>query len=66
MNKRLLFIAELAFAGFLVGLLIGPSTLDQFFGLTYDNSVAFNLIAGTLIGAALGFLGSLLPRQETE
>ena len=66
MNNRLQFVAELTFAGFLVGLLIGPSTLDQFFGLTYDNSVAFNLIAGSLIGAGIGFLGSFLPRQETE
>jgi F0F1-type ATP synthase assembly protein I len=66
MNNRVQFIAELTFAGFLVGLLIGPSTLDQFFGLDYDNSVSFNLIVGSLIGAGLGFLGSLLPQSEVE
>jgi len=66
MNSRALFVAELTFAGLLVGLLIGPESLDQFFGLNFDNSVIFNLIAGGLIGAALGFLGSLLPQTETE
>ncbi len=63
MNKRVQFIAELTFAGVLVGLLIGPSSLDQFFGLTFDNSTTFNLIAGGLIGAGLGFLGSFLPEK---
>lgn len=66
MGNKLQLIAELAFAGFLVGLLIGPDTLDQFFGLTYNNSVAFNLIVGTLAGASIGLLGSFLPRHETE
>lgn len=66
MNKRALFIAELTFAGLLVGLLIGPESLDQFFGLNFENSVVFNLFAGGLIGAGLGFLGSMLPQTETE
>ena len=66
MNKRALFIAELTFAGLLVGLLIGPESLDQFFGLNFENSVEFNLFAGGLIGASLGFLGSMLPQTETE
>lgn len=66
MNNRALFIAELTFAGLLVGLLIGPESLDQFFGLSFENSVMFNLIAGGLIGAGLGYLASLLPQTETE
>ena len=66
MNKRALFIAELTFAGLLVGLLIGPESLDQFFGLNFENSVEFNLFAGGLIGASLGVLGSMLPPTETE
>jgi hypothetical protein len=66
MNKRALMIAELTFAGLLVGLLIGPESLDQFFGLNYENSVVFNLIVGGLIGAGLGLLASMLPQTETE
>ncbi len=66
MNARMLFIAELTFAGFLVGLLIGPESLDQFFGLNFENSVTFNVVAGALIGAGLGILGSLLPQKEAE
>lgn len=66
MNKKTLFIAELAFAGFLVGLLIGPSSLDQFFGLSFDNSVSFNVIVGAAVGAGLGFLASIWPQRETE
>ena len=66
MTSRKLFIAELTFAGFLVGLLIGPESLDQFFGLNFENSVAFNVVVGALIGAGLGILGTLLPQKEAE
>ena len=66
MNSRMLFIAEVTFAGFLVGLLIGPESLDQFFGLNFENSVAFNVVVGALIGAGLGILGTLLPQKEAE
>ncbi|MEQ8399541.1 MAG: hypothetical protein RIB53_07850 [Roseitalea porphyridii] len=51
-------IAQLAFAGALVGFLIGPNSLDEFVGIFPDNSVAMNVIVGGLIGAALGVVGS--------
>ena len=51
-------IAQMAFAGALVGFLIGPNSLDEFIGMVPDNSVAMNVIVGALVGAALGVLGS--------
>ncbi|MDZ7823812.1 MAG: hypothetical protein U5K75_07050 [Ahrensia sp.] len=67
MNKRFLFIAELTFAGILVGLLIGPSSLNDFVGFAYENSMAMNLIVGAFVGGFLGFIGSLsLEKTETE
>lgn len=66
MNKRYVFIAEIVFAGALVGLLIGPESLDQFFGLTYENSTFFNVMSGAIIGGVLGALGASLPQEETE
>lgn len=56
MNYNL--IAQLAFAGAMVGFLIGPNSLDQFIGMIPDNSVAMNIIVGGAIGAALGVIGS--------
>ena len=61
--NRLVAIAEIALAGALVGLLIGPDSLDQFFGWTYANSVAFNVAAGTAIGAVLGVLATVFQTQ---
>jgi hypothetical protein len=56
-------VAEVALAGAFVGFLIGPESLDQFFGVDFRNTFAFNVIAGTAIGAALGFLLSLAKPQ---
>lgn len=67
MSKKLLFIAELTFAGILVGLLIGPGSFEQFFGVAFNNSTMLNLITGGAIGSLLGFIGSLWPEKpETE
>jgi F0F1-type ATP synthase assembly protein I len=64
--NRLVLIAEVALAGMLVGFLIGPESLDQFFGTTFRNTVAFNIIAGGVIGAILGFLATALSPAQTE
>ena len=37
-------IAETALAGALVGYMIGPESLEQFFGMTFRNGVAFNIL----------------------
>lgn len=55
-------IAQLTFAGALIGFLIGPNSLDEFIGIIPNNSVPMNIIGGALIGAALGVLGSL-PKE---
>jgi len=56
-------IAQIVLAGALTGFLIGPDSLDQFFGLTFSNSVAFNIITGGAIGLVLGFLATLSKPQ---
>lgn len=56
-------IAQIVLAGALTGFLIGPDTLDQFFGLAFSNSVAFNVIVGGAIGLVLGFLATLSKPQ---
>lgn len=57
-------IAQLTFAGALIGFLIGPNSLDEFIGIIPNNSVPMNIIGGALIGAALGVLGSLSKEIE--
>jgi hypothetical protein len=57
-------IAQLAFAGALIGFLIGPNSLDEFIGIVGNNSVPINIVVGALIGAALGMLGSLSKEIE--
>ena len=61
--SRWMEIAQIALAGALTGFLIGPDSLDQFFGLTFSNSVAFNVIVGAAIGLVLGFLATLSKAQ---
>ncbi|WP_193174508.1 hypothetical protein [Oricola nitratireducens] len=61
--NRLVAVAEIALAGALTGLVIGPDSLDQFFGIDFANSTAFNVIAGTLIGTVLGFVATLSEKQ---
>lgn len=56
-------IAQIMLAGALTGFLIGPDSLDQFFGFTFSNSVAFNVIVGGTIGLVLGFLATLSKPQ---
>ena len=58
-----MLVAELALAGALVGFLIGPESLDQFFGWTFRNTVPFNIAAGAIIGALVGFVLSLMKPQ---
>ena len=62
--NRVVVIAEIALAGALVGLLIGPDSLDQFVGMTYDNSVAVNVTAGIAIGAVLGMIATFFQSQS--
>ncbi|MAS04420.1 MAG: hypothetical protein CL534_06955 [Ahrensia sp.] len=62
--NRAVVIAEIALAGALVGLLIGPDSLDQFVGMTYDNSVAVNVTAGIAIGAVLGMIATFFQSQS--
>lgn len=61
--NRLLFIAETALAGAFTGFLIGPDSLDQFFGMSYDNTVVINLAVGAVVGAMLGFLAASAQKQ---
>ncbi|MFZ2102234.1 MAG: hypothetical protein WAU86_16890 [Oricola sp.] len=61
--SRLIAIAEIALAGALTGLMIGPDSLDQFIGVNYANTTAFNVIAGAAIGVALGFVATLSKTQ---
>ena len=61
---RLVAIAETALAGALVGLLIGPGSFDQFFGWSFENSVAFNVTTGTAIGMVLGFVATFFQTQS--
>ncbi|GAB4350265.1 MAG: hypothetical protein Kow0026_06280 [Oricola sp.] len=63
--SRWIEVAQIALAGTLAGFLIGPDSLDQFLGLTFSNSVAFNVIAGAAIGLALGLL-TLLSKPQAE
>ena len=56
MNVNL--IAQLAFAGAMVGFLIGPDSLDRFIGIIPNHAVILNVIVGGLIGAGLGVIGS--------
>lgn len=60
---RWIEVAQLALAGALTGFLIGPDSLDQFFGFAFSNSVAFNVIVGAAIGLVLGFLATLSKPQ---
>lgn len=62
--NRVVVIAEIALAGALVGLLIGPDSLDQFVGMTYANSVAVNVTAGVAIGAVLGAIATFFQTQS--
>ena len=62
--NRVVVIAEIALAGALVGLLIGPDSLDQFVGMTYANSVAVNVTAGVAIGAILGTIATFFQSQS--
>ena len=62
--NRVVVIAEIALAGALVGLLIGPDSLDQFVGVTYANSVAVNVTAGIAIGAVLGAIATFFQTQS--
>ncbi|MBO6554071.1 MAG: hypothetical protein JJ926_15960 [Roseitalea sp.] len=57
-------IAQLTFAGALIGFLIGPNSLDEFIGIIPNNPVPMNIFGGALIGAALGVLGSLTKEIE--
>lgn len=57
-------IAQLTFAGAMVGFLIGPDSLDQFIGLFPDTSVILNVVIGGLIGAGLGVLGSFAKEMD--
>jgi hypothetical protein len=61
--NRVVAIAEIALAGAMVGFLIGADSLDQFFGWTFANSVAFNVTAGTAIGAVLGVIATFFQTQ---
>ena len=56
MNVNL--IAQLTFAGAMVGFLIGPDSLDRFIGIIPNHAVILNVIVGGAIGAALGIIGS--------
>ena len=62
--NRVVVIAEIALAGALVGLLIGPDSLDQFFGMAYANSVAVNVTFGIAIGAVLGVIATFFQSQS--
>ncbi|WP_223477412.1 hypothetical protein [Oricola indica] len=57
-------IAETALAGALVGYMIGPESLEQFFGMTFRNGVAFNILTGTAIGAVLGLIMTVSQTQS--
>ena len=57
-------IAQLAFAGAMVGFLIGPDSLDRFIGIIPNHPVVLNVLVGGLIGAALGVIGSFA--KETD
>ncbi|MEO1703010.1 MAG: hypothetical protein AAFR71_13260 [Pseudomonadota bacterium] len=59
-------IAQVTFAGAMVGFLIGPDSLDQFFGLFPEHTVLMNVIAGAAIGAAIGVIASFFDNQKTE
>ncbi|MGB7432511.1 MAG: hypothetical protein WA921_08605 [Ahrensia sp.] len=56
-------IAQLAFAGGLTGFLIGPESMDQFFGIFPNNAIWMNVIVGAAIGAALGFVAQKFNKQ---
>jgi len=61
---KLDLIAQLAFAGALVGFLIGPESLDQFFGVFPDNQIWMNILVGGFIGVCLGLVASLTKQVE--
>lgn len=63
---KLDLIAQLVFAGGMIGFLIGPDSLDQFIGLFPEHSVPVNVIVGAGIGAVVGFIASFLDTQKTE
>lgn len=56
-------IAQLAFAGALTGFLIGPDSLDQFFGIFPNNKIWMNVIVGAAIGVALGLVAQMFNKQ---
>ena len=63
--SRWIEVAQIALAGALTGFMIGPDSLDEFFGLAFHNSVLFNVVTGTAIGAVLGYLATLFkPKAE--
>ena len=64
MNRTL--IAQLTFAGAMVGFLIGPDSLDEFIGILPQSSVVVNVIGGALIGALLGVVASFSSKQVDE
>ncbi|MEL6202656.1 MAG: hypothetical protein AAFR39_09905 [Pseudomonadota bacterium] len=59
-------IAQLTFAGAMVGFLIGPDSLDQFIGLFPKHTVVMNTIVGGIIGAGIGFVASFFDKRKTE
>lgn len=62
--SRYVFILELAFAGALVGFLLGADSLKDFAGSSIHNTAAMNIVVSAAIGAFLGLLGSLTLKSE--
>ena len=63
---KLELIAQLTFAGAMVGFLIGPDSLDQFIGMFPEHTVLMNVIIGAAIGAVVGVIASFVDKQKTE
>lgn len=63
--SRWIEVAQFALAGAMTGFLIGPDSLDQFFGIAFSNSFAFNIIVGSGIGLVLGFIATR-PKPQAE
>jgi len=56
-------IAQIVLAGALTGFLIGPDSLEQFVGVSYDNPALLNVVVGAVAGLVLGFLATLSKPQ---